>query len=174
MIICKFSNKQKCGIHLQFAESAYICGFRIQFLRIPLTFAGSHYIMRIPLTFCGIQNNLLYLLVAESATKQMCRQNLRYRQMYAEFAENLFVEFSYILEPILRLVSRIQDYTDTQLCSCPVNSLALYCESMKSPKISKNENPLSNKINFYRHFQNCNWSAEITLPLSSKYQRNQK
>ena len=43
MFICKFSNKQKCGIHLQF-------GFRIQTLRIPLTFADSTYILRNPLT----------------------------------------------------------------------------------------------------------------------------
>ena len=54
----------------------------------------------------------------------MGRQNLRYRYMYAESTEILFVESTYILEHILRLVSRIQEHTDTKLCSYPVHSLA--------------------------------------------------
>ena len=57
-----------CEVHLQFAESAYICGFRIQILRIPLIFADSTYILRNPLiqlrnpeqlaifAGCGIRN----------------------------------------------------------------------------------------------------------------------
>ena len=44
--------------------------------------------------------------------------------MYAESIEILFVESTYILEHILRLVSGIQEYTDTKLCSYPVLSLA--------------------------------------------------
>ena len=43
----------------------------------------------------------------------MCRQNLRYRYMYAESTEILFVESTYILEHILRLVPGIQEHTDT-------------------------------------------------------------
>ena len=66
-----------------------ICGIRLH-LRISITnFADSTYICRFNLHFaestysCGIQNNLLYLLVAESATEQMCRQSLSYSYMYA-------------------------------------------------------------------------------------------
>ena len=44
--------------------------------------------------------------------------------MYAESTEILFVESTYILEHILRLVSGIQEQTDTKLCSYPVHSLA--------------------------------------------------
>ena len=47
-----------------------VSGIRIN-LRNLLTFEESAYI-------CGIRNNYLYSLVAESATKSMCRQNLRY------------------------------------------------------------------------------------------------
>ena len=54
----------------------------------------------------------------------MCRQNLRYMYMYAESTEMLFVESTYILEQTLRLVSGIQELTDTKLCSYPVHSLA--------------------------------------------------
>ena len=48
--------------------------------------------------------SLIFYAVLESATKQMCRQNLRYRYMYAESTEILFVESTYILEHISRLV----------------------------------------------------------------------
>ena len=44
--------------------------------------------------------------------------------MYAESTEILFVESTYILEHILRLVSGIQEHTDTKLCSYPMHSLA--------------------------------------------------
>ena len=88
-------------------------------LRNPLTFADSAY------KFCGFHlqlrnpEQLAIFFVAESATKQMCRQNLRYSYMYAESAEILFVESTYILEHISRLVSGIQEHTDTKLCSYP-------------------------------------------------------
>ena len=42
----------------------------------------------------------------------MCRQTLRYRYTYAESTEMLFVESTYSLEHILRLVSGIQEHTD--------------------------------------------------------------
>ena len=51
----------------------------------PLIFAKSAHI-------CGIRNNYPYSVVAESATKLMSRQNLRYRYLYAESTEILFVE----------------------------------------------------------------------------------
>ena len=44
--------------------------------------------------------------------------------MYAESTEILFLESTYILEHILRLVSGIQEHTDTNMCSYPVHSLA--------------------------------------------------
>ena len=44
--------------------------------------------------------------------------------MYAESTEILFVEFTHILEHILRLVSGLQEPTETKLCSYPVHSLA--------------------------------------------------
>ena len=44
--------------------------------------------------------------------------------MYAKSAEFLFEESFYILEQILRLVSGIQEDTDTKLYSYPVHSLA--------------------------------------------------
>ena len=44
--------------------------------------------------------------------------------MYAESTELLFVESTYISENILRLVSGIQEHTDTKMCSYPVHSLA--------------------------------------------------
>ena len=44
--------------------------------------------------------------------------------MYAESTEILFEESTYILEHILRLVSAIQEHTDTKLCSYSVHSLA--------------------------------------------------
>ena len=44
--------------------------------------------------------------------------------MYAETIEILFVESTYILEYLLRLVSWIQEHTDTKLCSYLVHSLA--------------------------------------------------
>ena len=67
------------------------------------------------------------MLVAESATKQMFRQNLRYSYMYAESTEIFFVESTNILEKISRLVSGIQEYTETKLGSHPVHSLASLC-----------------------------------------------
>ena len=79
-------------------------------LRNPLTVCGIH------LQFCGIQSNSLYLLVAESATKQVCRQNLSYRYMYAESTEILFVESTYILEYILDLSLESMDI-QTQNCA---------------------------------------------------------
>ena len=40
LFICKFTNKQNRNpLHLQIAESAFICGFRLQILQILLTFA---------------------------------------------------------------------------------------------------------------------------------------
>ena len=44
--------------------------------------------------------------------------------MYAESTEILFVESTDFLEHILRLLSVIQEYTDTKLWSYPVHSLA--------------------------------------------------
>ena len=44
--------------------------------------------------------------------------------MYAESTEILFVESTYILEHILRIVSGIREHTDTKLSSYPVHSLA--------------------------------------------------
>ena len=44
--------------------------------------------------------------------------------MYAESTEILFVESTHILEHNLRLVSGIQEQTDTKLCFYPVHSLA--------------------------------------------------
>ena len=44
--------------------------------------------------------------------------------MYAESIEILFVESTYILEHIQRLVSGIQEHTGTKLCAYPVHSLA--------------------------------------------------
>ena len=44
--------------------------------------------------------------------------------MYAESIEILFVESTYNFEHILRLVSGIQEHTDTKLCCYPVHSLA--------------------------------------------------
>ena len=61
-----------CGIRLllripqiNFADSTQICGFHLHFAKSTYS--------------CGIQNNQLFLLLAESATKQMGRQKLRYR-----------------------------------------------------------------------------------------------
>ena len=56
-----YNNKQKCGIHLQFAESGYICGFRLQVLRVLVTFCGVHIKLRNPeqlaiFACCGILN----------------------------------------------------------------------------------------------------------------------
>ena len=69
-----------CGIRLllripqiNFADSTHICGFHLHFAKSTYS--------------CGIQNNQLFLLLAESATKQMGRQKLRYRYMYAESTE---------------------------------------------------------------------------------------
>ena len=112
-----------CEVHLQFAESAYICGFRIQILRIPLIFANSTYILRNPLT------------VAESRTSYICwlrnpQQNKCADKIYLtgicmrnpwKFS---FVESTYILEHIFRLVFGIQEHTDIKLFSYPVHSLA--------------------------------------------------
>ena len=53
-----------------------------KFLLNPFTFAESAYI-------CGIRNNYLYSLVANFSSKSMCRQNLRYRYLYAESTEIL-------------------------------------------------------------------------------------
>ena len=78
----------KMGIRLQFAESTYIRGFRLHFTESTYK--------------CGIQNNQLYLLVAEFATKQICRQNLLHSYMYAESTEMLFVESTYMLEHIFK------------------------------------------------------------------------
>ena len=44
--------------------------------------------------------------------------------MHAESTEILLVESTYILEHILRLVSGIQEHTDTKLSSYLVHSLA--------------------------------------------------
>ena len=62
-------------------------------LQNPLTFTEFAHI-------CGIRNNYLYSLVAESATKLICRQNLHYRYLYAEFTQILLVESTYILEHV--------------------------------------------------------------------------
>ena len=81
-----YASKQISEVLTNFADSTYICGFHLHF-------AESTY-------SCGIQNKQLYQLVAESATKQMCRQNLRYMYLYAESTKILLVEFTYILEYI--------------------------------------------------------------------------
>ena len=74
--------------------------------RNPLTLADSAY------KFCGF-----HLHFAESKTTSYRYMYvtgiLRYRYMYAESTEILFVESTYILEHILRLVSGIQ----TQNCA---------------------------------------------------------
>ena len=86
-----YNNKQKCGIHLQFAESGYICGFRLQVLRVLLIFCGVHVQLRNPeqlpiFACCGILN------------RKMCRQNLRYEYLNKEFSIILLVESTYLLE----------------------------------------------------------------------------
>ena len=63
------------------------------FERIPHKFAKSTYI-------CGIQNNYLYSLVSEPAKKLLCWQNLPYTFLYAEPAEVLWVQSTYILEDV--------------------------------------------------------------------------
>ena len=62
----------------------------------------------------GIQNNYLYLLDAESATKSFGRQILPYRYLYADFNEILSLESTYILEHVITLVSGIQEHIDTK------------------------------------------------------------
>ena len=102
---------------LTFADSAYkFCGFHLN-LRIWLTFCGIYLQLRNPeqlaiFACCGIRNK----------TNVPTKFTL---QVYAcGIKEILFVESTYILEHILRLVSEIQEHADTKLCSYPVHSLA--------------------------------------------------
>ena len=91
-------------------------------MRKTLTICGNRFLLRIPLTFCGIHLQLRN--PEQLVIFACCRQKLRYRYMYAESTETLFVESTHILEHILRLVSGIQEQADTKLCSYSVHSLA--------------------------------------------------
>ena len=58
LFICKFSNKQKCGIHLQFAETTYNLRNPLAFADSAYKFCGFNVHLRIPLTICGIHLQL--------------------------------------------------------------------------------------------------------------------
>ena len=67
-------NIKKLRNQLVFENSAYdFCGFHLHFLE------STH--------SCGNQDNYLFSLVAESATKQLCWKNQRYKKLYAESTE---------------------------------------------------------------------------------------
>ena len=76
----------------------------------------------------------------------MCRQNLCYWYIYAESIEILFVESTYILEHTLRLVTGIQEHTDTKLCSIQCTVWPLN-ETLKPwpPDSSKSANEFENQ-----------------------------
>ena len=80
---------------------------------------GIHLILPTPLTFCGIH---LQLRNPEQLAVFACCGIRNKTSMPTKFTlrvstEILFVESSYISEYNLRIVSGIQEYTDTKLCS---------------------------------------------------------
>ena len=80
LFVCGFHLHISMYVALQIISFICICGFHLNFADSTFFFAKSTH-------SCAIQIKWFYLLVAETAANQTCRQNLRHRYQYAESAE---------------------------------------------------------------------------------------